>query len=48
MTLNHKLFYFENWEYFAIFIIVLIIIFSIIHSTISYRRAERNEQLKNY
>ena len=44
MQLNPKFFYFEGWEYLALFIIVLIIIFSIIHSVISYRR---NGQLLN-
>ena len=45
MQLNTKFFYFEGWEYLALFIIVLIIIFSIIHSVISYRR--NGEILKN-
>jgi hypothetical protein len=42
MQLDPKYFYFEGWEYFVLFIIVLIIIFSIIHSVISYKRNGKN------
>jgi len=42
MELTYKSFYFPGWENFILLVIVLILIYSIIHSVIKYNR-NRNE-----
>ena len=43
MELTYKLFYFEGWEYFLLFLIVLVLIFSIVHSNLSYYKNKMNK-----
>jgi hypothetical protein len=43
MELSYKLFYFQGWEYFLLFLIVLVLIFSMIHSFLNYRKNKKSE-----
>jgi hypothetical protein len=44
MTLSYKLFYFQGWEYFVLFVIVLVLIFSMTHSFLKIRKYRMNDK----